>query len=251
MKKKLFYVHTDFANYYFHHNQNNQSNRVILNKMLSDIADVCSDNFIIPTYNFKFSKNSIFNYYKDVSETGIFSEFFRKKYNNNRTFVPIWSDCFYKKKIFVLVKKIYPFGKKSIFEHLYNKNGYVMFFGSNFSPTFLHYIENKHLNKIFYREKKEVEGKIIYKKKIKTIVMKFHVRKKNISLQYDLKKIEKDLKKNNILKYYKTQTGFQYSAFNAKTAMVFISKKINLDNLYLLKKNSAKRICATLQNRES
>ena len=165
--------------------------------------------------------------------------------------MPIWSDCFYKKKKSVFAKKIYPFGKKSVFESLYNKNGYVMFFGSNFSPTFLHYIENQHLNKICYREKKEVEGKIIYKKKIKNIIIKFHVRKKNIPLQYDLKKIEKDLKKNNILKYYKTQSGFQYSKFNAKKAMIFISKKINLDKLYLLKKNSTTSACNALQNRES
>jgi len=112
MKKKLFYVHTDFSNYYFHHSQNIESKRVLLNKMLSDITNVCAHNFIIPTYNFKFGKNFIFNYYKDVSETGVFSEFFRKKYKNNRTFVPIWSDCFYKKKKIKIAKKTYPFGKK-------------------------------------------------------------------------------------------------------------------------------------------
>lgn len=152
MKRKLFYVHTDFAKYYFHHNEGSKSIRVILNYMLSDITNLCNHNFIIPTYNFKFGKNFIFNYYKDVSEIGVFSEFFRKKYKNNRTFVPIWSDCYFNKKKTKLAKKIYPFGKKSIFEKLYNENGYIMFFGSNFSPTFLHYIENENIDKIIDRK---------------------------------------------------------------------------------------------------
>lgn len=242
MKRKLFYVHTDFAKYYFHHNEGSKSIRVILNYMLSDITNLCNHNFIIPTYNFKFGKNFIFNYYKDVSEIGVFSEFFRKKYKNNRTFVPIWSDCYFNKKKTKLAKKIYPFGKKSIFEKLYNENGYIMFFGSNFSPTFLHYIENENIDKIIYRENKQIKGKIIYNKKNYHIIMKFHVRKKNIFIEYDLKKIEKDLKKNNILKYYKTRKNFDYSLLDAKKAKIFISQKINLNNLYLLTKKSADKV---------
>mgnify|MGYP001166235130 CR=1 FL=1 len=235
MKKKIFYVHTDFAQYFFAHKKKNKDPSLVLNEMMKDIKKVTNSNFIIPTYNFNFGKTKIYNYFNDKSEIGIFSEFFRKKFEGHRTFTPIWSDCFFKKKKFKIEKKIYPFGKKSIFDYLDKNNGFIISFGSKFSPTFIHFIESCCLEAIPYRLEKNLSGIIKIKKKAVPVKLIFHVKSEKHKTNYDLNKLEKVLVKEKLLKYKNTLNNFRYSIINANKFKNFVLKKLKKNPLYLLK----------------
>ena len=63
---------------------------LFFNQMLKDLRNISRDNLIIPTYNYDFGKNKIFDVFKDKSQVGSFSEFFRKKYIKTRTRVPFF-----------------------------------------------------------------------------------------------------------------------------------------------------------------
>ena len=234
MKKKIFYVHTDFAQYYFFHKKKNDEPLTVLSKMLEDIKKITKSNFIIPTYNFNFGKKKIFDYLNDKSEIGIFSEFFNKKFQNHRTFTPIWSDCFFKKRKFNIKKKVNAFGKKSIFDYIDKNNGYIISFGSKFSPTFIHFIENCYLNNIPYRSEKKLLGHIKINKKKIPVEVQFHVKPRRSKIEYNLRKLEKVLVKEKLLKYKITHSNFSYSIINANKFKNFILKKFKKDPFYLL-----------------
>ena len=64
-----------------------------------------------------------------------------------------------------LIKKnikseINPFDRSSEWENLYNKKGKIVNYGVSFTPTYIHYIENKS-RMINYRKEKRFDGKIV------------------------------------------------------------------------------------------
>ena len=60
MKKRPFYIHTDFAKYMFECFDNYSIQKLgphkILFKMLTDIKRIAKNRMIIPTYNYDFGK---------------------------------------------------------------------------------------------------------------------------------------------------------------------------------------------------
>ena len=65
------------------------------------------------------------------------------------------------------------------------------------------------------------------------------IKSKKLSFfKYDLKKIEKDIKNNKILKYYKTDNQFEYSLFNAKKFKEYTLLKLQKDHFYFLDKKT-------------
>ena len=245
MKKKIFYVHTDFAKYMFECFNQNSIEKFgeykILLKMLSDIKKITKNRMIIPTYNYDFGKKKIFNYLNDKSQIGSFSEFFRKKYKNNRSVLPFFSDC----SNFIREKKtnidIFPIGENSTFEYLFKNSGKIIFFGVDFSPTYIHYIESQIEGGPLYRYDKNFVGKMILnKKKIQKITVKMHVIPRGLDISYDLKKIEKDLKKNDILKIKKFKNYFSYTICDVKKFHTYALKKLKKDPFYFLKVRTKK-----------
>ena len=248
MKKVPFYIHTDFSKYYLHFAIQNKSDKLnkkrLLKKMLNELLELTNNFLIIPTYNYNFGKKKIFNINKDISQVGSFSEYFRKKYKKNRTLVPFYSDCSNLDLNKYLPKKdlITPFGENSIFDLLYSNKGKIVFFGSEFSPTYIHFIESKIFKKKIYRFYKKFSGEIHLNKKKKKILLKMHVVPRIIKINYDLVKIRNDLIKNNILKTKKTKSKFNYSFFDVRNFHYFCMKKLRKNSFYFLTSESRKQI---------
>ncbi len=241
--KNYYYVHTDFFNYLsfnikkgriFQKTQKNINQN--LNKMLATINEITDNNLIIPTYNYDFGKNKIFDLYNDKSHVGAFSEFFRKKYPLNRTKVPFFSSC--SKKILPQHKSqkkfIDPFGKNSDFNFLKENNGKILNFGSNFAPTYIIFIERFIPGGPLYRYEKIFHGKILEKNKESKIKVVYIVRPRGIDISYNLNKIKGDLFKQGILKSKKTKNNFQYEECDANDFFYFSLEKIKQDPLYFL-----------------
>ena len=115
--------------------------------MLDELLELTNKFLIIPTYNYDFGKK-IYNIYKDKSQVGSFSEYFRKKFKKNRTQVPFYSDCSNQNLNNYFIKKdlITPFGKiQSLICYTQIKKN--SFFGWDFSPTYIHFIESQMFKK--------------------------------------------------------------------------------------------------------
>ena len=148
-----FYIHTDFSKYYLHFAIQNKTDKLSKNKllkqMLDELLELTNKFMIIPTYNYDFGKKKIYDIYKDESQVGSFSEYFRKKFKKNRTLVPFYSDCSNVNLNNYLLKKdlITPFGENSIFDLLYENKGKIIFFGSNFPQLIFILSKVKYLKK--------------------------------------------------------------------------------------------------------
>ena len=248
MKKIPFYTHTDFSKYYLHFAIQNKSDKLnkkrLLKKMLNELLELTNKFLIIPTYNYSFGKNKIYNINKDISQVGSFSEYFRKKYKKNRTLVPFYSDCsnLDLNKYFIKKDLVTPFGENSIFDLLYKKKGKIVFFCSEFSPTYIHFIESQIFEKIIYRFYKKFSGKIHFNKKKRKILLKMQVIPRRIKINYEKMKKKKYLIKFYIFKTKKTKSNFYYSLFDVRNFHDFCMKKISKNSFYFLTSDSRKQI---------
>ena len=236
------YIHTNFFNYFLKKRSADPKNinkKNVFDFMLNDLEQISQRKIIIPTFNYDFGKNKIYNVQKDKSQVGSFSEFFRKKFILNRSSIPVFSSCsnykvYPKKKV---AKDIDVFGPESDFAYLTKHNGNIINFEVEFAPTFIIYIERFISKKIIYRYFKKINGKIVDGKIKKNISAHLFVRPKKININYDLLKIKKDLKKSGILKLKKFKL-FNYEVYNSNDLFDFCISKINKDYLYFLDKDS-------------
>tara|TARA_X000001036_G_scaffold4060_1_gene3607 strand:+ start:3581 stop:4372 length:792 start_codon:yes stop_codon:yes gene_type:complete len=248
----IYYIHSDFTSFItlprvqkktkFYTDKNMIT--VSLNIMLQEIKKKFGKNFILPAYNYDFGQKKIYDVSKDQSQTGLFTEYCRKKNIFIRSHVPMFSSI---SMIKDLIKKddrsvINPFDKDSEWEQLYNLRGKIVNFGVPFSPTYVHYIENK--SKVAkYRYKKKFLGKIILPGgKVKKVTLVFYVRPKNLPIFYDMKKIRSDLKKKGILKSYREGKKFYYEITDARNFCDFVLNKMKKNNLYMLDKKTVYNI---------
>jgi len=168
--------------------------------------------------------------------------FVEKKNIYERSYIPMFSSLGLSKE---LVKtsvddfEIDPFDKFSDFAFLLRNNGKIINFGSDFSPTFIHFIENQLKSGPVYRYIKKFDGNIIFPEgKIKKVILKFHVRPKGLNIRYDLKKIQNDLIKNNIMKTFHFEKKVIYQIVNSKDFFDYSFSKLNKDPYYFIDDNS-------------
>jgi aminoglycoside N3'-acetyltransferase len=238
------YIHTNFYNFFFKQKLVDKK-KINLNKSLElmekQLKMIGSKKIIIPTYNYDFVKKKIYNVNKDISQVGSFTEFFRKKYNQNRTNIPIYSSCSNFKNNNIIIKNnfIDIIGEHSDFNNLLQKNGNIINFEENFGPTFIIFIEKLNSKKIMYRYSKKINGLLIKDKIKKNISIDLFVRPRKLDISYNLSKIKKDLIKNKILKQEKIGI-FNYEIYNSNEFFEFCSNRLDKDNLYFLDNKSKK-----------
>ena len=164
-KNKLIFVHVDIFRSFKIHFINKKD---FFKTHLSFIENITnSSKLIFPAFNYNFPRKKKFNPKKDISQTDNFTEFYRLNFAKYRTQVPIFSSTFNTKINFNdNTKNINPFGKKSVFHHLYKNNGSIFFYyGAPFSAsTFIMYVEETFRNGPIYRYKRKILGEIISKK---------------------------------------------------------------------------------------
>lgn len=138
---------------------------------------------IMPSYSMNLSKNYIYNKKKIIqnSTVGILTKEFFKEKNITRSSAPIHSHIGIGKNVGFLknTPNNISFGKKSDFFNMHKKNFKLILLGC--SPqqgaTYLHHLES--LVGVPYRKWIKLEKKIIYKKKIKKILVDYYARKNN------------------------------------------------------------------------
>ncbi len=194
------------------------------------------NNLIFPSFNYNFSDTKVFDVDNDKSQVGALSEFIRLTSDQySRSLVPFFSILSKNDNLCQYSLKLTPFGERSFFEWLYHNNGRIVFFGSGFSFTFLHYIEGLIPGGPIYRYDKEFNGLLVTKGINKKVVCNMHVRPKGVKLEYDLDFIESDLRKNNIL--VGDENGIVFSLKCAEVVPYILSKYKN-DPLYGLTNKS-------------
>jgi len=239
----IYFAHTDFYKYalfYLKKKKNKLIKKKILFEMLQDLITLSNRKLIIPTYNYDFPKTKKFDYMNDKSQVGVFSEYFRKKFNKNRTKTPMFSTCttindliFYKK-----INHFDPFGDDSEYDYLVKNKGKIINFGSDFAPSFIMFIERSFSNGASYRYIKQFKGKTYSKDKFIDCNLNFEVRPLSINIEYDLTKIKRNLFQSKILKNKRTKSGFLYEEIDANKFLNFGLKKLTKNPYFFLKKKT-------------
>jgi len=234
IKEKFILIHTDLHNYKLYAKNLDKFWKTILNSLGHNKT------FIVPCFTTSFVKSKIWDKKNSKSQTGIFSEYFRKKISNKRTNHPIHSVAIWGKNF----KKIpehnckSSFGKGSTWQWICNsKDVCNLSIGISIhgGATILHYPEE--LLGVKYRYYKKISGKITLEngKKIKKNYF-FFARKiyKNKIITNKWERCEKDLINSNILKkkiYFKKLI---LCKMNTNKATRFVLSKIKNDPNYLI-----------------
>ena len=198
---------------------------------------------LIPTFNYDFCKNGVYNRLESPSQVGALSDYFRVHYALFRSLTPIFNFVILNQnKEFSLKPSLNVFGQDSLFAELYKQNGLVLFLGADFSTnTFLHYIEE--CSKVGYRYIKSFSGIIQDNTKDVPITVHYRVRPWAApSLAYDFQKLQKDAEEGGILKEHQVGQG-KLLYYHARELFAFWSEKIAQDELYLLTPESQVQTC--------
>lgn len=242
----VYFAHTDFFKYFLYFSKKGkfQDKNKLLKNMLEDLLKISKNKLIIPTYNYDFPNTRIYNVKKDLSQVGSFSEYFRKKYLNSRSLIPMFSTCNSIKNLNFKYKKnfIDPFGQRAEFAYLVKTKGKILSFGSRFGPSFIIYIERCFPGGAPYRYKKIFKGKTALNRKVINCVLSYEVRPKNINILYDIYKIRSELIKNKILNLKKTESGFPYEEIDAFNFLKFGINKMKKNPYYFLTKATIKKL---------
>ena len=232
VKEKYIIIHSDIAGLTFNNFSVKKLWKIIFNSFGKDKT------YIFPTFTLNKLKKRVWSYNKSKSESGILSEYIRKKKSSLRSIHPLHSVCIFGKN-----KKKIPshnclssFGKGSIWEWLCNsKEVCNLSLGLNLEggATFCHYSEE--FMKVSYRKYKNFYFNI-YKKNNNKIHQKFLYfgRKKNFKNNWN--KCEKDLfKKSLIKKYVFPENKYSILKMNTYHSTRFLIKKIKSNKFYLVK----------------
>lgn len=219
-----------------------------LNSILNDLRRFVGERDIwFPAFNYDFCQNGIFDLKKSVSQVGSFAEYFRVNHAEWRTKTPIFS--FTGEGSFPCLnaqgKFIDPFDFTSDFGRLQAENGVILFYGSDFSPTFIHFIERVFQDGPSYRYDKLFSGKVISDKTEELVTVKYHVKPSSLCVRYDVKKVASDLSNAGLLKSVSDR--FQpCQAVEAKSMLDFCLEKLNQDSLYFLTEPSKSEVSKML-----
>lgn len=194
--------------------------------------------YIMPTFNLT-NKKKIWKSLSSKSETGILSEYFRKKIALKRTIHPLHSVSIFGKNInkIKIKNSASSFGKGSIWEWICtSKDVCNLSFGLrlNGGATFCHYSEE--IMRVNYREYIDLKIKVFNNKnKLQKKKFSYFGRKKNIF--NDWNRCEKDLYQNQLIKKYVfSENKYIITKMNTQKVTNFIINKLKKDNNYLIKK---------------
>ncbi len=190
-------------------------------------------NIIMPAFSYSFCKEEIFDPATTPSTVGILTEYFRTQRGVQRSIDPIFSVSALgpDKEYFIDVGQDC-FGKKSIFEKLYDKNVKIVFMGERFDMTFVHFIEQKY--GVPHRFIKKFKGKIRLGGKLKEFVFDYNVRPLDQDISLDLEGLAHFLENRNVLK--KSQLGHsKIRVVAAVDAFNEITKAFSRKEYFLIK----------------
>lgn len=148
---------------------------------------------LIPTFNYDFCQNGIYDVVESPSQVGAFTDYVRKKYPETRTQTPVFNFCCLGCSSFNLNPTSEAFGPGSLWEDFTEQGGGVLFLGAPFSTnTFIHHVEESEC--VSYRYRKRFDG-IIQKgeqKKRHTLYYRVRPLSESESVVYDWDRLENE-----------------------------------------------------------
>ena len=112
-------------------------------KILKNFCEILIDkinarSIFIPTFNYDFLENGIYDVNNDIGQVGVLSEFVRKEYNDFRSHIPVFNH--------IDIKRIYSnkeinrnyfkaFGKDSFYDEFQSNKGIICFWGCKLSNS--------------------------------------------------------------------------------------------------------------------
>ena len=221
-----------------------ESKTDLLKKHLRNINYIFSEfNIWMPVFNYGFTKTGIYNIDKDKSQVGVLNDYFRN-FCDWRTTTPVFNFCGNGKyPINEIVEEctLNPFSYGLEFDYLYKNKSIYCHYGSDIShSTIIHYAENIS-NKLLYRYPKLFKGEVHHNGIITNIFLDYHVTPLNPRIEYDWKKIHKDLLRKNLLFEFKIFGDVNYiTLFSVKNVSDYWINKLNEDPFYFLNEESKK-----------
>lgn len=208
----------------------------ILSGIESEGGNIC-----IPSYTLSYTRNEIYSMNESpVVNAGVVSEYIRKNFFQKRTVDALFSYIVFGKNIsesHFEVRDYDSFGKRSLIEEVFEKDGYIWTIGGVFkNSTEIHFIEK--LIGVNYREDKVFSG-VITDGKGKSYNQKVIFFCKNFDYRYwyDFKGVENDLRKDGLMETIKTE-GFPMfiSGIKIRVLAEYLAKKVSKDPKYICKK---------------
>ena len=195
-----------------------------------------SQNILIPSFNYQFSKTKIFDLKKTPSQVGALSNFILNNDFFYRTDTPFFS--FLHKMSRNLSFGYTPFGNESVFDYVFKNKGSIIFYGAEInSCTFIHYLESANQPPI-YRYDKKFKGSIINGNSIKDVEVEFHVKPNNFFFNYDWNKIFNLLSNKKIFKTF----GRNFFGFKTRDIYEIWLDKFNKDQFFFLHKSCKNKV---------
>lgn len=204
---------------------------------------VPSEDLLVPTFSYQFPKTRLFDLDNTPSEVGHISEFYRKNIGSWRSHDPMFSISGVGRSLATVTEVQCPFDNSSVFAHLVENNGYVLFYGAEFSSaTIIHHVEFK--AGVEYRYWKTFEGMRQYGDISKKVILSSHFRPMGKHLDYDWPRLILDLFEAKILnQHFSSVIGC-----HAKQLIDFWLSKLKDDPLYLLDNESRSWVEPMLNN---
>jgi len=144
---------------------------------------------IFPTFNYDFPKSKVFDVEKTDSQAGSLTNYVRFLGDYYRTTTPVYS--FAINKIRPKTYSNTPFGKGSLFDDLYKKDGTIVFYGVGINCcTYLHYVESQ-FGPPRYRYDKLFRGTLSTKDTLAECEALFHVRPLDFKWGYNWGELER------------------------------------------------------------
>ncbi|MEY8213819.1 MAG: AAC(3) family N-acetyltransferase [Colwellia sp.] len=194
-----------------------------------------SNKIILPSFNYDFPRERLFNYNDFSCQVGAIPEFYRKNYSCFRTFDPMFSliKNYGTSQLSNYQSEVCSFEQHGHFEVLTKKGSGILCYGTNIEVvTFIHYIES--LFNIDYRYEKKFIGKVKIASEILPLSYKSHFRPWGKYLNYDWKKISDDLKGNGIMHSLSKYC----HVIESRKLFLYWSERIQDDSLYFLDNKS-------------
>ena len=199
--------------------------------------DVFSNRAILlPTFCYDYCASRVFNVEKDLGQVGFLSRYMVQKHSNLRSKTPVFNFVILNNDEFCLAPSTDAFGKGSIYEQFFSKNGVIILLGVGILQcTPLMYVEAR--ANVLYRYSKKFPGVIIDNLNEQAIEFSMPVRPLNPDIVEYSNILEIDLLDAGIMKQF--STGYSESLVcQSNEFFDFFNNKLIEDPFYPLTNNA-------------
>lgn len=211
--------------------------------VLRDHYDVLVEAFegqtlLFPTFNYDFCNEGHYDVQSSPCQVGALNEFVRATHSGDRTHTPVFNFTILQNSGYSLSSVLNPFGKRSTFAEVVERDGEIGFYGSSFEAnTFLHHVEEA--AGIGYRYIKRFEGIVVDDGARADTKLLYRVRPLvEGAVVYDWRRLYDDLLNVGILHRKKVGRGW-FTHFAASELLAYWKDRLAQDELFLLTPDAA------------